>query len=36
MATDYDEGNAAVLYRKAKNTLPLYQIDTISLLKPVA
>jgi len=35
MATDYDEGDSAALYRKAKNTLPLYRIDTFSLLELV-
>lgn len=33
MVTDYDEGDAARLYRRAKNTLPIYQVDTYSLMQ---
>lgn len=33
MVTDYDEGDTAELYRIAKNTLPVYQVDTFSLLR---
>jgi len=35
VATDYDEGDTAELYQKAKNTLPVYQVDTFSLLRLV-
>ena len=35
MATDYDEGDTARLYQIAKNTLPVYQVDTFSLLRLV-
>ncbi|MCH9709257.1 MAG: methyltransferase domain-containing protein [Actinomycetia bacterium] len=35
MVTDYDEGDTAELYQKAKNTLPVYQVDTFSLLRLV-
>jgi SAM-dependent methyltransferase len=35
MVTDYDEGDTAELYREAKNTLPVYQVDTYSLLRLV-
>ena len=33
MVTDYDEGDTAELYRRAKNTLPIYQVDTYSLMQ---
>lgn len=35
MVTDYDEGDTAQLYQLAKNTLPVYQLDTFSLLRLV-
>jgi ubiquinone/menaquinone biosynthesis C-methylase UbiE len=35
MATDYDEADTAELYQKAKNTLPVYKVDTYSLLRLV-
>lgn len=35
MVTDYDEGDAAELYRAAKSSLPIYQVDTYSLLRLV-
>ena len=35
MATDYDEGDAARLYRLAKNTLPIYRVDTYSLMRRI-
>lgn len=33
MVTDYDEGQTAELYRRAKNTLPIYRVDTYSLMQ---
>jgi len=33
VVTDYDEGDTAELYRRAKNTLPIYQVDTHSLMQ---
>jgi toxoflavin synthase len=33
VVTDYDEGDTAELYRRAKNTLPIYQVDTYSLMQ---
>ncbi len=35
MVTDYDEADTAELYQQAKNTLPVYQVDTHSLLRLV-
>lgn len=35
MVTDYDAGDTADLYRQAKNTLPIYQVDTFSLMQRV-
>lgn len=33
MVTDYNEGDTAELYRRAKRTLPIYQVDTYSLMQ---
>ncbi|MBX7432647.1 class I SAM-dependent methyltransferase [Mycobacterium sp. Y57] len=35
MVTDYDEGDTAELYRRAKNTLPIFQVDTYSLMQRI-
>lgn len=35
MATDYNAGDTADLYRQAKNTLPIYRVDTFSLMQRV-
>ncbi|MCB0936235.1 MAG: class I SAM-dependent methyltransferase [Mycobacterium sp.] len=35
MVTDYDAGETAQLYQRAKNTLPIYQVDTYSLMQRI-
>lgn len=35
MVTDYNAGDTAKLYQQAKNTLPIYRVDTFSLMQCV-
>jgi SAM-dependent methyltransferase len=35
MVTDYNAGDTAALYQQAKNTLPIYRVDTFSLMQRV-